>query len=165
MRETGKVDLTARAGGSAFFCRLQLGKYTLAVTAPGAAQYGAYEIVVGETTVVHRVKLQPGRSVRGTAVRPDGTRCPLKWMARLFRDGVEHFVGSADEWEGVAYGKYTVRIPSTREDEERSRKAGMPTDRIAVEDGIDSREVSFVIDASTPETLDLGEIAVCREKR
>jgi hypothetical protein len=163
--ERGVAKITAKVGSSVFFRRLQPGKYTLSVKAAGAAVYDSGEIAVGDAAIVHDVKLEPGRNVRGTAVYPDGTKLSLTYPARLLRDGIEVPRNGIDEWEGLAYGKYTAHILSTREWEEEAKKAGQPASKIAEEDRIDAREVSFVIDASTPATLDLGEIVLSRERR
>jgi hypothetical protein len=159
--EESGAEVETRAGSSGFFQRLQAGKYQLQVTAPWAAEYKSGEITIGEAAVVHEVKLEPGRSVRGTLVHPDGTKTSyLPAAARLFRDGVEIQQHYAVSWSGLPFGRYTARIPSTREEEEAAKKAGRSMPKIANEDRTAARELSFVIDASTPEPLDLGEVVV-----
>jgi hypothetical protein len=158
--DEGAVELEARAGSSGFLQRLQPGKYTLQVTAPWATEYRS-GITIGEAAVVHEVKLEPGRNVRGTLVHPDGTKDDfLPRAARLFRDGAEVQQKYAVEWSGMPFGRYTARIPSTREAEEEARKEGRSMPKVAKEDRTAAREVSFVIDAATPVMLDLGEIVV-----
>jgi hypothetical protein len=121
------------------------------------------EIVVGDAGLIHEAKLAPGRNVRGTVVKPDGTKLGLTLCAHLFRNGVEFMDTRGNEWQGVGFGKYTARIRSTRDWEEEAKKEGIGPDKIPPEDRVGRREVSFVIDASTPATLDLGEIHVPRE--
>lgn len=163
--ESGVAKITAEVGHSGFFRRLQPGKYHLVVKAGGAARYDSGEFTIGEATVVREVKLEPGRSVRGTAVYPNGLKIPLGPTARLFRDGVEIEREDPEEWKGLSFGKYTVRLLSTREMEAEAKKEGLPMDKMAKEDRVGGREVRFVIAASTPPTLDLGKIVVPREKR
>jgi hypothetical protein len=161
--DEGAVEIEARAGGSGFFQRLQAGKYTLQVTAPWAVEYRS-KITIGTAAVVQEVKLEPGRNVRGKLVHPDGTKDDyLPEAARLFRDGAEIPEHYAIEWTGMPFGRYTARIPSTREAEEEAKKAGRSMPKVAKEDRTAAREVSFVIDASTPATLDLGEVVVAPE--
>ena len=114
---------------------------------------------------MQEVKLEPGRNVPGSAVYPNGEKSPLVSAARLFRDGVEIDREDIEEWKGLSFGKYTVRLISTREMEAEAKKEGMRMDKVAKEDRVGGREVSFVIDATTPATLDLGEIVVPPEKR
>jgi hypothetical protein len=163
--EAGTVKVLAKAGASAVFRRLQMGHYAVTVRAAGTARYESGSIAIGEKTTVHSVKLEPGRNVRGTAVYPDGTKISLPLSAELFRDGTKVSQRGIGEWQGLAFGKYTARISSTRDSEAAAMKAGHPLEKIAEEDRIEGREVSFVIDASTAATLDLGEIVVPREKR
>jgi hypothetical protein len=163
--EVGVARVKTDLGSGAFFRRLQPGQYTLVVKAPGAARYESKEITLGDTAVMHEVRLEPGRVVRGTAVFPDGQKLDLVLVAQLFRDGLEIPRWESDDWKSLPFGKYTARVASTREYEEGAKKDGAPVDKIAPEDRIDSIAVSFVIDASTPATLDLGEVVVPRERR
>jgi hypothetical protein len=155
---------TTRTGTPGQFRGLQAGQYVVSVRGEGVANYDSLPITMQDININHPVKLEPGRTVRGTAIYPDGRKMSLTLMSILLRDGVEISRESIDEWKGLGFARYTARIRSTREWEAEAMREGFPASRIAKEDRIKGCEVSFTINRSTPEMLDLGEIKILPEK-
>lgn len=162
------ANVNSNVGNKAVFRGLPAGKYKVFLHGKGVARYESEVILTAASppTFTLDAKLEPGRNLRGSLVYPDGEKADLTKAATLSREGVR-MQPAFEEWEQLPFGRYTLRIPSTRESE-TAPAIGRNVFRAKAtpkEQRHDSLEKSFVIDVKTPPTLDLGEIVVPQETK